>query len=87
MILLRGHVDDLRKEEFRKQGEAFLRRMSLEAKSLSERRAGEVKKRLVEKYPSIKADRLEVVGLGWDQPAGKNSDLNRRVEVQWFTVE
>jgi NitT/TauT family transport system substrate-binding protein len=87
MILLRGHVDDLRKEEFRKQGEAFLRRMSLEAKSLSEKRAGEVKKRLVEKYPAIKADRLEVVGLGWEQPAGKNSDLNRRVEVQWFTVE
>lgn len=87
MILLRGHVDDLRKEEFRKQGEAFLRRMSLEAKSLSEKRAGEVKKRLVEKYPAIKADRLEVVGLGWEEPAGKNSDLNRRVEVQWFTVE
>lgn len=87
MILLRGHVDDLRKEEFRKQGEAFLRRMSLEAMSLSQKRADEVKKRLVEKYPSIKAERLEVVGRGWEEPAGKNSDLNRRVEVQWFTVE
>ena len=87
MILLRGHVDDLQKETFRKQGEAFLRKMALKAMELSTQRAEEVKKRLVEKYPAITPDRLEVVGRGWEEPAGKNSDLNRRVEVQWFTVE
>jgi NitT/TauT family transport system substrate-binding protein len=87
MILLRGHVDDLQKETFRKQGEAFLRKMSLKAMELSTQRAEEVKKRLIEKYPTITADRLEVVGRGWEEPAGKNPDLNRRVEVQWFTVE
>ncbi len=87
MILLRGHVDDLHKETFRKQGESFFRKMSLKAMELSNRRAEEVKKRLIEKYPSITPDRVEVVGRGWEEPAGKNSDLNRRVEVQWFTVE
>ncbi|QJE98008.1 phosphate ABC transporter substrate-binding/OmpA family protein [Luteolibacter luteus] len=87
MILLRGHVDDMQKESFRKQGEAFLRKMSLKAMELSTQRAEEVKKRLVEKYPDITPDRLEVVGRGWEEPAGKNPDLNRRVEVQWFTVE
>jgi len=87
MILLRGHVDGAKKEEFRKQGEGFLRKMALDAKALSQKRADEVKRRLIEKYPTIQTDRLEVVGLGWDEPASKNSDMNRRVEVQWFTVE
>jgi NitT/TauT family transport system substrate-binding protein len=31
--------------------------------------------------------RLDVVGRGWDEPVSKNSDENRRVEVQWFLVE
>ncbi|MCW1922404.1 phosphate ABC transporter substrate-binding/OmpA family protein [Luteolibacter arcticus] len=88
MILLRGHVDDAQKENFRKQGgEALVRKMFLKAMELSQQRADEVKKRLLEKYPAIKPDRLEVVGRGWEEPAGKDSDLNRRVEVQWFTVE
>ncbi|MEK7953355.1 OmpA family protein [Luteolibacter soli] len=88
MILMRGHVDDAQKENFRQQGgEALVRKMALKAMELSTQRAEEVKKRLLEKYPTIKADRLEVIGRGWEEPAGKNSDLNRRVEVQWFTVE
>jgi NitT/TauT family transport system substrate-binding protein len=87
MILLRGHVDDAKKGEFRKEGEAVVRKMALEALALSQRRADQVKERLLEKYPTLQADRLEAVGRGWEEPAGKNSDLNRRVEVQWFTVE
>ncbi|MDB6076648.1 MAG: hypothetical protein JWO82_395 [Akkermansiaceae bacterium] len=87
VILLRGHVDDLQKENFRKQGENLYRTMSLKAMELSTQRANEVKKRLLEKYPAISKDRLETIGRGWEEPAGKNSDLNRRVEVQWFTVE
>lgn len=86
-IVLRGHVDDSKKAEFAKQGNSFLNKMALEAVALSQRRANEVKKRLVEKYPAIQADRLEAIGRGWEEPAGKNPDLNRRVEVQWFTVE
>lgn len=88
MILLRGHVDDLQKETFRKQGgPALVQKMALKATELSQQRAEEVSRRLIEKYPGISKDRLEVIGRGWEEPAGKNSDLNRRVEVQWFTVE
>lgn len=88
MILLRGHVDDLQKETFRKQGgPALVQKMALKATELSQQRADEVARRLIEKYPSVSKDRLEVIGRGWEEPAGKNSDLNRRVEVQWFTVE
>ncbi|WP_367872129.1 phosphate ABC transporter substrate-binding/OmpA family protein [Luteolibacter sp. Populi] len=86
-IVLRGHADDAKKEEFRKQGAAFLNKMALDAMALSDRRAKEIKTRLMEKFPGIQAERLETVGRGWEEPASKNSDLNRRVEVQWFTVE
>ena len=36
---------------------------------------------------SVDAKRLDIVGRGWEEPAGTDSDLNRRVEVQWFTIE
>jgi NitT/TauT family transport system substrate-binding protein len=86
-LLLRGHVDNARVEEFRKQGgETLVRTMALRAMSLSKDRAGEIRKILVDKY-NIDAKRLEVVGRGWEEPAGPNSELNRRVEVQWFTIE
>ncbi|WP_193211195.1 OmpA family protein [Luteolibacter marinus] len=88
MILLRGHVDDMQKDAFRKSGgEGLVRKMALKAMELSNRRANEVKRQLLAKYPSIQADRLEVIGRGWEEPAGKDSELNRRVEVQWFTIE
>jgi NitT/TauT family transport system substrate-binding protein len=78
----------MQKEGFRKSGgEGLLRKMALKALELSNQRAEEVKRRIITKYPTITADRLEVVGRGWEEPAGKNPDLNRRVEVQWFTVE
>lgn len=87
-ILLRGHVDASMKEEFRKQGgEAFVRKMALKAMELSKNRAQEVRKRVLERH-SLVAERLETVGRGWEEPVDANNhDLNRRVEVQWFTVE
>jgi len=85
-LLLRGHVDNARVEEFKRQGEALLRSAALRAMALSKERAGEIRKVLVERY-GIDAKRIEVVGRGWEEPAGPNSDLNRRVEVQWFTLE
>jgi len=36
---------------------------------------------------SVDAQRIEVVGRGWEEPVSSNSDENRRVEVQWFTIE
>ncbi len=88
VVLLRGHVDDARREEFRQQGgEALVRNLALKAIELSTQRAQEVKARLLSLHPGLDPVRIETVGRGWEEPAGTDSDLNRRVEVQWFTVE
>jgi len=86
-MLLRGHVDNARVAEFReKGGEAYVRQQSLRAMELSKNRAGEIRRLLIEKY-SIDPKRLDIVGRGWEEPAGPDSAQNRRVEVQWFTIE
>jgi NitT/TauT family transport system substrate-binding protein len=86
-ILLRGHVDNALVPQFRQQGgEAFVRQMALQAMELSRNRAAEIKRALVERT-KLAGDRVETVGRGWEEPASENSDENRRVEVQWFTIE
>jgi NitT/TauT family transport system substrate-binding protein len=86
-MLLRGHVDNARVAEFRnKGGEAYVRTQALRAMELSKNRAAEIRRHLIEKY-TIDAKRLDIVGRGWEEPAGPDSDKNRRVEVQWFTIE
>jgi NitT/TauT family transport system substrate-binding protein len=86
-LILRGHVDNVRVEDIRRQGgEALLRKAALQAVELSKRRAGEIKRILVDTFGADPA-RLEVVGLGWNEPLGGDSEQNRRVEVQWFTLE
>ena len=46
-----------------------------------------VKAVLADKF-KIDANRLQSDGKGWDRPVSRTTpDLNRRVEVQWFTVE
>jgi NitT/TauT family transport system substrate-binding protein len=87
-ILLRGHVDNARIEEFRKQGgEELVKSMALKAMELSKQRAEAVRSALLKKYPTIDPKRIEIVGRGWEESAGTDSDLNRRVEAQWFTLE
>jgi NitT/TauT family transport system substrate-binding protein len=86
-LLLRGHVDNAMIEDFRRKGgEAMVRMAALRAMELSKNRAGEIRRLLVEKY-NIDPKRIEIVGRGWEEPTGTNSNLNRRVEVQWFTIE
>ena len=86
-LLLRGHVDNARVEDFRKMGgEALVKSQALKAIELSKNRAAEIRKLLIDKH-SVDPKRIEIVGRGWEEPAGPNSDLNRRVEVQWFTLE
>ena len=86
-MLLRGHVDNARVAEFRsKGGEAYVRTQALRAMELSKNRAAEIRRHLIERY-TIDAKRLDIVGRGWEEPAGPDSDKNRRVEVQWFTIE
>ena len=87
-VLLRGHVDNARVNEFREQGgEQLVKSMALKAMELSRQRATAVRDALMERHKNIDASRLEAVGRGWEEPMGPNSDLNRRVEVQWFTLE
>ena len=87
-ILLRGHVDNARIEEFRQQGgEELVKSMALKAMELSKQRADAVRTALLKKYPNIDPKRIEIVGRGWEEPAGTDSDKNRRVEAQWFTLE
>ncbi len=88
VVLLRGHVDDARREEFRQQGgDTLVRSLALKAIELSTQRAQEVKSQLLALHPGLDPARVETVGRGWEEPAGTDSDLNRRVEVQWFTLE
>ncbi len=88
IVLLRGHVDNARLPEFEKQGgQALVRSMALKAMELSRRRAQAVRDALVARFPNIDPARVELVGRGWEEPASPDSDLNRRVEVQWFTLE
>ena len=86
-ILLRGHVDNALIDQFRSQGgDAFVRQMALKAMELSKNRANEIRKTLVDRL-AVPPERLETIGRGWEEPAGPDAELNRRVEVQWFTVE
>jgi NitT/TauT family transport system substrate-binding protein len=88
MVLLRGHVDNARVDEFRRDGgEELVKTMALKAMELSKERADAVRVALLKKHPEIDAKRIEVVGRGWEEPAGPDSNVNRRVEVQWFTLE
>jgi NitT/TauT family transport system substrate-binding protein len=84
-ILLRGHVDNSKVEEFRKQGDAFLRTMAIKATDFSKQRAAEIKKQLTERE-KVDAARIEVMGRGWEEPLA-TLDESRRVEAQWFTLE
>jgi len=86
-VLLRGHVDNAMIEVFRRQGgEALVRQHALGADALSKNRAAEIKRLLVERC-GVDLNRLSTVGVGWKEPAGTDSAKNRRVEVQWFTLE
>jgi NitT/TauT family transport system substrate-binding protein len=86
-MLLRGHVDNARVADFRRQGgEAYVRTQALRAMELSKNRAAEIRRLLIERY-NVDQKRLDIVGRGWEEPAGADSDMNRRVEVQWFTIE
>jgi len=87
VVLLRGHVDNGKVEEFRKTGgEAYVRTMALRAVELSKNRAAEIKRVLIERH-HLEPGRLDVMGRGWEEPLGTDGEKNRRVEVQWFMIE
>jgi NitT/TauT family transport system substrate-binding protein len=88
-VLLRGHVDNARVSEFRQSGgEQLVQSMALKAMELSRQRAIAVSDALLAKFPEIDKARVESVGRGWEEPTGATDNAqNRRVEVQWFTIE
>jgi NitT/TauT family transport system substrate-binding protein len=86
-LLLRGHVDNALVAKFRQQGgEAYVRTQALRAMELSKERAEAIRKQLIERY-KIDNARIDIVGRGWEEPVAQDSEQNRRVEVQWFTLE
>ena len=85
-VALRGHAEGSLIEKFRKQGEAKLKQMALSAKQLSKERAEAVGKMLADSY-KVDAARIKSVGRGWEEPISEKPEENRRVELQWFTVE
>ena len=88
-VLLRGHVDNARVNEFRQSGgDQLVQSMALKAMELSRQRAIAVSDALLAKFPDIDKSRVESVGRGWEEPTGATDNAqNRRVEVQWFTIE
>jgi NitT/TauT family transport system substrate-binding protein len=86
-VLLRGHVDNARVAEFERMGgKAYVNQQGLRAVALSLDRAKEIKRLLLEKY-GVDNARIDTVGRGWEEPISSESEQNRRVEVQWFTIE
>ena len=86
-MLLRGHVDNAQVSAFREQGgEAYVKKQALRAIELSRNRADAIRTLLIDKF-GVDPKRLDIVGRGWEEPAGPESAQNRRVEVQWFTIE
>lgn len=88
IVLLRGHVDNAMVADFERQGgPALVKSMALKAMDLSRQRTQAVKDALLARHPGIKEDRIELVGRGWEEPISQDGEKNRRVEVQWFTLE
>lgn len=86
-VKLIGHAEPSLREKYRREGgETLVRKVALTAMQLSKDRAAEVGRLLVEKY-GIDSNRIQAIGKGWDEPAGDAVAENRRVEMQWFTVE
>jgi NitT/TauT family transport system substrate-binding protein len=86
-LLLRGHLDNSKVEEFKQKGDAFYRKQAVRAVEMSKQRAESVKATLIKNHP-IETKRIDTEGRGWDEPLpGAQPDENRRVEVQLFTLE
>ncbi len=86
-LMLRGHLDNSKVQEFQQRGEAFYRKQCVRAVEQSKQRAESVKAALL-KSGAIDATRVDTEGRGWDEPLpGAKPEENRRVEVQLFTLE
>ncbi len=86
-IILEGHLDTSREEEFKAKGPQEYNTAKAQAKISSKKRAEFVKSILVDIY-KIDADRIDTRGLGWESPLDPDDpQRNRRVEVKFFSLE
>ena len=87
IIKLTGHLDTAKVEEIKSQGQQKFIEASAQAKLLSKKRAEYIKKVLIEVY-KVDADRIITEGKGWNEPMeGAKPEDNRRVEVQFISLE
>ena len=87
IVKLIGYLDTAKVEEFRAKGNQAFIEASAQAKLISKKRAEFVKKLLVEKY-GVDSQRIVTEGRGWDNPVDPEDPAkNRRVEIQFITLE
>ena len=87
-LLLRGHVDNAQIEEFRKQGgEALVRTQALERDGVEQEPRGRDQAAADRALQRRRRSASRSSAAAGKSRPGPNSDLNRRVEVQWFTIE
>ena len=87
LVVLRGHADGSQIEMIRaRNGEAAANRALITLKRLSEQRCETVKAALIQQH-RVDPDRIVAEGVGADEPTGQGADADRRVAVQWFTIE
>jgi NitT/TauT family transport system substrate-binding protein len=82
-VLLRGHVDNARVNEFRQSGgDQLVQSMALKAMELSRQRAIAVSEALLAKFPEIDKARVESVGRGGREPTvATDNTQNHRAEA------
>jgi len=83
VLRLIGHLDD---SNAKAQGKEWAKKYGPLAVEESIKRAETVKKVLTDEF-GLSARQVETDGKGWSQPVGSDPDLNRRVEIQMFSLE
>jgi len=87
VVKLIGHLDTAKVEEFKSAGNQKFIEASAQAKLVSKKRAEYVKKLLVETY-GVDPERIITEGRGWSDPIeGGEPEANRRVVVQFISLE
>ena len=87
MVKLIGHLDTGKVDEFKAKGAQAYAEASAQAKLTSKKRAEFIKKVLVAQYGED-PDLIVTEGRGWNSPVeGAAPEENRRVEVQFISLE
>jgi ABC-type nitrate/sulfonate/bicarbonate transport system substrate-binding protein/outer membrane protein OmpA-like peptidoglycan-associated protein len=87
MLMLIGHLDTSKVEEFKALGQRDYLQAKAQAKLISKKRAEFIKEILVTRY-DCDEERIKTMGMGWDNPVDlDDQSKNRRVEVRFLSFE